>query len=163
MKTFHIANLAVLFSLLATPALADAPVAYQIFCIRFGGCEVGGPASVPYTQKLAQDLAKVTRSVNRSIAYRPDKGEVWKTGVSAGDCEDYALTKRYRLKRLGYPPSALRMAVGYTREGEYHAVLIVVTSRGKFVLDNLTDEVLLIGDANLKISKMASADPKVWR
>lgn len=158
-----IAKLAVLFSLLATPALAEAPpVAYQIFCIRFGGCEAGGAASVPYTQQLAKDLAKVTRSVNRSITYRPDKGEVWKIGVSAGDCEDYALTKRARLIRMGYPASALRMAVGHTRKGEYHAVLVVVTSNGKLVVDNLTDDVLPIGRAGFRVRKMASANPMVW-
>lgn len=158
-----IAKLAVLFSLLATPALAEAPpVAYQIFCIRFGGCEAGGAASVPYTQQLAKDLAKVTRSVNRSIRYRPDKGEVWKVGVSAGDCEDYALTKRARLIRMGYPPSSMRMAVGHSRKGESHAVLVVVTSKGKLVLDNLTDKVLLLGQSGLRVRKMASADPMVW-
>lgn len=158
-----IAKLAVLFSLLATPALAEAPpVAYQIYCLRFGGCEAGGAASVPYTQKLAQDLAKVTRSVNRSIAYRPDKGEVWKANVSAGDCEDYALTKRARLIRMGYPSSALRMAVGYTRKGEYHAVLVVMTDSGRFVLDNLTDKVLAVGASGVRVRKMASADPMVW-
>lgn len=158
-----IAKLAVLFSLLASPALAEAPpVAYQIFCIRFGGCEPGGATSVPYTQQLAKDLAKVTSSVNRSIAYRPDKGEVWKANVSAGDCEDYALTKRVRLIRMGYPASALRMAVGYTRKGESHAVLVVVTSDGKLVLDNLNEKVVPLSKSGLRVRKMDSADPMVW-
>lgn len=64
--------------------------------------------------------------------------------------------------REGLSRPALRMAVGHTSAGEYHAFLVVVTNRGKLVLDNLTNEVLLIGKTKLRIRKMAFEDPMIW-
>tara|TARA_R110002012_G_scaffold315261_1_gene528903 strand:+ start:14805 stop:15293 length:489 start_codon:yes stop_codon:yes gene_type:complete len=159
----RIASFAVAIWVIASSAYAEAPpIAYQIFCIRFGGCDPGGAASIATTRGLMADLERVTKAVNASIRYRPDDGEVWKANVTAGDCEDYALTKRGRLIRMGYPPSALRMAIGHTQRGESHAVLVVKTMAGDFVLDNLTDRVLPSARANIRIRKMASADPRVW-
>lgn len=148
--------------LISSPVLADPPPAgFQFYCLK-NDCSRSGAASVPYSKALMSDLRKVTASVNRSIRYRSEKGEKWSVNVSSGDCEDFALTKRARLIRMGYPTSALRMAVGHTSKGEYHAFLVVVTDKGKFVLDNLTNEVLTIGRSGLRIRKMASADPMVW-
>lgn len=156
------ARLAIIAALFATLALADPPPAgFQFYCLK-NDCSRYGAASVPYSTQLAADLRKVTAAVNQSIRYRNDRSEVWRANVSVGDCEDFTLTKRSRLIRMGYPASALRMAVGTTHKGEYHAVLVVVTNRGKFVLDNLTNEVLPLGKAKLRIRKMASADPMVW-
>lgn len=156
------ARLAIIAALFATPVVAEPPPAgFQIFCLK-NDCSRSGAASVPYSAKLVADLRKVTASVNRSIIYRSEKGEKWSVNVSSGDCEDFALTKRARLIRMGYPASALRMAVGYTSKGEYHAFLVVVTDRGKFVLDNLTNEVLPLSRSGLRVRKMASADPMVW-
>ncbi len=44
---------------------------------------------------------------------------------SGGDCEDHALAARQALIDLGWPPSALRIALGWTERGDYHAVLTV--------------------------------------
>jgi len=54
-----------------------------------------------------------------------------------GDCEDFALEKRRLLIENGIPPAALSIAVVRTRLGEDHAVLIVSTLQGDYVLDNL--------------------------
>ena len=59
-----------------------------------------------------------------------------------GDCEDIQLLKRRRLSELGFPRRAMRMSVVVDREGLGHAVLMILTDRGDFILDNKADQVL---------------------
>ena len=54
------------------------------------------------------------------------------------DCVGYVLAKRAALIRAGLPAEALSPAVVRTRGGVSHAVLIVTTSEGDVVLDNLS-------------------------
>src|SRR5215207_11705837 len=53
-----------------------------------------------------------------------------------GDCEDYQLLKRKLLAERGLPRRAMRMTVVQDDKGEGHAVLMVRTDRGDFILDN---------------------------
>ena len=47
---------------------------------------------------------------------------------------------------------------------EYHAVLIVTTKRGDFVLDNLTNELRPLGQQSATIISVQSArDPWLWQ
>jgi len=165
------------FLLLPAPALAEPPPAgFQFFCLK-NDCSPSGASSIKYTPKLTQDLKRVT-GLNGAIRYASDKTSKWKVAVTSGDCEDIAMAKRAALIKMGYPSSALRPAVGWTtgsrnpaacsvaaeKKGDclYHAVLVVVTSAGKFVLDNRTNEVLPIGKAKIRVRKMASANPMIW-
>jgi predicted transglutaminase-like cysteine proteinase len=50
----------------------------------------------------------------------------------AGACHSYALLKR-----------RLLMTIVHESNGDGHAVLTVKTDRGEFILDNLTDDILL--------------------
>jgi predicted transglutaminase-like cysteine proteinase len=64
----------------------------------------------------------------------PDNGKA--------DCEDYVLMKRKLLiEKYDFPPSSLLIAFVKDHNNEGHAVLLVRTDRGAYVLDNLTDEV----------------------
>jgi len=102
------------------------------------------PALTPALWAL---LTAVTAQVNRDLRPRADSGPVddWslplQDGVGAGDCEDYALEKAQALLRRGVPRNALNLALATTETGEHHAVLLVSTRSGDFVLDNRTDEV----------------------
>ncbi len=58
-----------------------------------------------------------------------------------GDCEDFALEKRRMLIEHGVPVASLSLAIVRTRRGEEHAVLVVTTDAGDYVLDNLTYDV----------------------
>ena len=96
--------------------------------------------------RLAAQLATVNADVNRSIRpvanwirYGPD--DPWSVEPKAGDCKDFALTKKARLLKLGWPSNSLLMALAYTADGGLHAVLIVRTDRGDFVLDNLRNDI----------------------
>lgn len=74
-----------------------------------------------------------------------------------GDCEDIARLKISELIKEGFPDSALRLATGYTPAGEGHAVVVVKTNRGDFVLDNLTDEILPIEESALSFRSVQSS------
>ncbi len=93
-------------------------------------------------------LSKVNSNVNAAIWPEDDsrhygRVEYWTIPTDGyGDCEDYALTKRKNLAEMGLPLSALRIAVVVTPSAVRHAVLTVVTDKGDYVLDNLTDDIL---------------------
>ncbi len=98
------------------------------------------------------ELRRVNREVNRAIAPMTDRlayglEEYWATPISLstggplrGDCEDYALEKRAALIALGWSPEALSLAVAHAPGVGLHAVLIVQTHAGDYVLDNLYRE-----------------------
>ena len=83
--------------------------------------------------------------VNRSI--RPERnllgvaGEEWLIAPKAGDCNDYAVTKRSELLARGWPTRALLLSEVVTSWGEHHLVLVVRTSAGDLVLDNMTPQI----------------------
>lgn len=88
-------------------------------------------------------LDRVNRETNRSLHYRSDRrqhgaADVWsRPGVGrAGDCEDYVLAKRERLMRAGVSPQALSVAAVHSPETGFHAVLVVRTTEGDYVLDS---------------------------
>lgn len=97
--------------------------------------------AVRLNANLLGQLRSTNGEVNRSI--RPQRDAFWRVGPEAGDCKDYALTKKYRLMSHGWPSSALLIATAFTSGGEEHAVLIARTDRGDFVLDNLALDVRL--------------------
>lgn len=95
--------------------------------------------------KLVTDIQ---RDVNRKITYItdadkypdlevPEYWEIIEERRGRGDCDDYVLTKR-ALLREAFPDNheAFRIATCWDETGEYHAVLMVDTDRGTFVLDN---------------------------
>ncbi len=136
------------------PVSADAavtPGGYVSFCLRFPDqCQTtpNAPASVILTSQAWATLAKVNSDVNAAIWPEDDsrhygRVEYWTIPTDGyGDCEDYALTKRKTLAALGLPLSALRIAVVVTPNEVRHAVLTIVTDKGDFVLDNLTNDIL---------------------
>lgn len=113
------------------------------------------------------ELHQVNRSVNRAIRPQNDSaaagGDVWSLAPAAGDCEDYAITKRHELIALGWSAHALRLAVAYTASGEGHMVLVDRTNSGDLVLDNRHDAIRRWNKTGLKWVMIQSAsDPKKW-
>jgi predicted transglutaminase-like cysteine proteinase len=96
-----------------------------------------------------RELRRVHAVVNAMIRPMSDLAahgvaERWQPvdGRAGGDCDDYALTKLYRLVELGWPRDALRLTMASLPDGEDHLVLTVRTDRGDYVLDNLRAEPL---------------------
>ncbi|MBY0294863.1 MAG: transglutaminase-like cysteine peptidase [Methylobacterium sp.] len=125
--------------------------AWVEFCSRYAAeCAVdtAEPAVVPMTPALLRTLQAVNRRVNSRIKPIIDQAH-W--GVvdrwdfpddGFGDCEDYQLLKRRMLVERGLPRRALRMTVVIDEIGEGHAVLMVRTDRGDYILDNKTTAIL---------------------
>ncbi len=127
------------------------PPGFVSFCVRFPDqCETpsGEPSDVSLTDERWQALRQVNTQVNESIWPEDDethygRPEYWTIPTDGyGDCDDYALTKRKELIDRGFPELALRMAVVNMPTSGRHAVLVVATNKGDFVLDNLTDDVV---------------------
>jgi predicted transglutaminase-like cysteine proteinase len=89
--------------------------------------------------------------INRDVRSRSDvelfgEPDRWTHPVArgphlAGDCEDFVLAKRSALLAQGVPSAALSIALATTPAGERHAVLLVNTAGGEYVLDNLDQRV----------------------
>lgn len=103
------------------------------------------------TPALWGQLTRINDKVNRQIVRRADIQtygvlDRWATplaqGDQYGDCEDYVLEKRRALLAAGVPDHAMSIAVANTSWGESHAVLLVSTDQGDYVLDSLTPWIL---------------------
>jgi predicted transglutaminase-like cysteine proteinase len=108
----------------------------------------GEPAAIELTAKDWQTLNRINQQVNSGIKAKTDQDhwgveDVWDFAEDGyGDCEDYQLVKRKRLVEAGFPRRALRMTVVIDEEGAGHAVMMVRTTRGDFILDNKRNAIL---------------------
>jgi predicted transglutaminase-like cysteine proteinase len=122
-----------------TPVVAGVPVV------------VATPSVIAMNAWTWGELNRINRSINDRIRPMTDEqafgmSDFWTLPLSdgpraVGNCKHYALEKRKALVEAGAPMSALSIAILRTDRGEVHAVLIVATERGDFVLDNLTSEI----------------------
>jgi predicted transglutaminase-like cysteine proteinase len=146
------------------------PFAEVIFCRQYATecARNNGSAQVELTPPVMATIAAVNSQVNHQITPRRDDpdvmgGNVWRLAPAAGDCKDYAITKRHDLIEHGLPAGALRLAIVHTAAGEAHMVLVVSTSKGDLVLDNLTAAILPWRETRLSWEMMQSAaDPRQW-
>ena len=84
---------------------------------------------------------------------------------SAGDCKDYAITKRHELLLKGWPSRALLLSEVALPSGEHHLVLVVRVKGDDLILDNLKDEVRSVGVAAGEyawVKIQAPQNPKFW-
>ena len=152
---------------LSSPVLA--PMAFSRFCLRYREeCEIHRlPDASGVTQARWGEVSRVNAEVNRAIAPQGDDGDVvhetWLVAPAAGACHDYAVTKRHELLTRKWPIASLLIAVVVVPGGEGHAVLTVKTDRGEFILDNLTNDILLWSSTPYHYYKRQSQDdPNVW-
>lgn len=123
---------------------------------------------IPF-EKIQWDLVyRINEQINRlpqvSDLALYGRNEFWAMAQSAGgDCEDLVLRKRYELKRLGLSGDSLLPATGTLWNGEGHAVLLIDTSQGAYVLDNLTDEIKGWRDVRMDWYGRADWHSLLWR
>jgi predicted transglutaminase-like cysteine proteinase len=122
---------------------------------------------VALNEKRFAQLQTVNQKINSAIRPENDSqapgGDKWSLAPAAGDCEDYAITKRHELAALGWPSNALRLAVAYTAFGEGHMVLVVKTNSGDLVLDNRVNSIRRWDKTGLKwVMVQSASDPKKW-
>ena len=81
---------------------------------------------------------KFDEDAYNTIDYWADTSELLDT---KGDCEDYALSKYFTLRQLGFQPDQLKIiAVRDTLSYDNHAVLLVTMDKARFLLDINTDD-----------------------
>lgn len=147
------------------------PIGFVEFCQRHAD------ACQPNTgkqRKLAMDEEKwllvrmVNAFVNGAIAPITDETlygtpEYWTIPTDAGDCEDIVLLKKKILRQKGIPAEVLRITVVLDEQGEGHAVLSLVTTKGDFILDNRRNAIRNWNATNYTMLKRQSAqDPRKW-
>lgn len=99
---------------------------------------------VKLTIARAAELIRVNQDVNAAMTYRDDADrDFWEVGGAEGDCEDFAIRKLQELVRdYGFPRGALTLTACRLDRGRGHAVLLVHSDRGVYVMDNLSPRVL---------------------
>ncbi|KJS17504.1 MAG: hypothetical protein VR78_05965 [Hoeflea sp. BRH_c9] len=166
-----LATLAALFSFLA-PCLASTwlktgketsrPYGHVEYCSR-NASDCRNRSAGSKLQPARMDVLQgVNKAVNRAIKPTSDKAafgreEFWTADARAGDCEDFALAKRAKLLRKGFEPSQLLLTMGHN-SAEPHAVLVVRTQDGDYVLDNLDDDVRPVQSARMSFLKIQSPE-----
>ena len=126
------------------------PMGWVQFC-RDLPQECGEKGTAPRDAVLSKaswaQLDAINRQVNRDIIPITDWDhygveDYWTyPDDGMGDCEKYVLEKRRRLRHLGWPESALLITVVRDSKNEGHAVLMVRTTDGDLILDNLNTEI----------------------
>jgi predicted transglutaminase-like cysteine proteinase len=152
------------------PALP--PMAHTIFCMNYpADCSphriVFRGGGLHMDAERWQDLADVNFGVNHSIRPQANFGglatERWVVAPTAGDCHDYAVTKRHQLLAMGWPSHALLLAEVVTTWGEHHLVLVVRTRQGDFVADNLSPDIRpLAKTAYVWVRVQTPENPAMW-
>ena len=136
----------------------------------------GGPMTASSFPAMTVDLWKQLETANRvvNVGVRSVSDVVhygvqdyWELpfqgGGNAGDCEDYVLQKRQMLLARGVPMAALSIALVKTAWGEEHAVLLVRSAQGDYVLDNLTPWIKPWTAVSYNWIKWQSGDnPEIW-
>jgi predicted transglutaminase-like cysteine proteinase len=150
---------------------AKPVIAWVKFCEQFPAecaIDTAEPAVIPLTKETWNALVSVNRTVNKRIKPITDK-EHW--GLvdrwefpddGMGDCEDFQLLKRKMLVERGLPRRAMRMTVVIDELGEGHAVLMVRTDRGDFILDNKIQSVLPWEQTGYVFVKREGHDNTTW-
>ncbi len=153
----------------SSPTLA--PFQHVRFCLHYpSDCksDPGEHERIELNGGISELLKRINHDVNTVIAptvknYGTDLSDGWTVAPAAGDCNDYAVTKRHDLIESGLPAKALRLAVVKTASGTGHLVLVVATTRGDLVMDNLTDAIRPWQSTNYRWLKIQSAaDARFW-
>ncbi|HEX5867131.1 MAG TPA: transglutaminase-like cysteine peptidase [Beijerinckiaceae bacterium] len=141
------------------------------FCERHPDeCRVDAdePAVAAITPQVWRSIVLTNRRVNARIKPKTDTAhwgvvDSWDFPDDGyGDCEDYQLLKRKLLAEQGLPRRAMRMTVVIDEQGEGHAVLMVRTDRGDFILDNKTNAVLAWNQTGYVFVKREGQEDAAW-
>lgn len=127
-------------------------------------------ADIRLSREAFAALERVNRKVNAAIEPISNL-EHWGTLADhwdyptdgKGDCKIYALQKRRLLIEMGFPRQALLMTIVRDASDQGHAILTARTTRGDFILDNLTDAVKPWEATGYRfVKRQSQEDPNVW-
>jgi predicted transglutaminase-like cysteine proteinase len=148
---------------MVTLGKTNPPIGHYEYCKsnprQCGSMRDDGPLQL--TEAKWKTILKVNYTANTTIEPLTDQEiygveERWAMPTTVGDCEDYVLLKQKMLVERGIAPSNLLITVVLQPNGDGHAVLVVRTDRGDFVLDNMRNKVLLWSDTEYTYLKRQS-------
>ncbi|MEM8579796.1 MAG: transglutaminase-like cysteine peptidase [Pseudomonadota bacterium] len=148
-----------------------APMASQALCKRhYWACSRSTAGSVTDEADMIAHARQVNRLVNTQFHQISDQAQYrqidhWALPTSrGGDCEDFALLKKQMLIKKGVAPERLSIATVLDRKREPHAVLVLRTSQGDLVLDNLNNRLLRWDRTGYSFLKAQDASSRTgWR
>jgi predicted transglutaminase-like cysteine proteinase len=147
----------------------SSPAGAANLCARYGWACSRSAAPQPISGQDLDLAIRLNRQINRQVSSISDQGqygrlEHWALPTGrGGDCEDFALIKKKRLIEAGLDPQMLLISTVLDRDRNAHAVLIMRTGQGDFVLDNLRDDVLHWRQTGYTYLRMQDpADPARW-
>jgi predicted transglutaminase-like cysteine proteinase len=158
----------------AAAVIGEAPPirGWVDFCLRYPGDCLAAPAAprvITLDGQVWARLDAVNRRVNQSIRLVSDLdhwgvSERWDYPTDGkGDCEDLALLKRKMLLAAGLPRQALLMTAVYNQRGEGHAILMVKTDRGDFVLDSARSQIVAWDATGYRyVMRQSQENPNDW-
>ena len=157
---------------IATGGDTSVPYGWVDFCQRYRGecSDRTGPArDIELTSRTLREIERINKWVNKNIEPVSDMDhwgvvDRWDYPTDGkGDCEDYALLKRKLLAEQGFPLSALLMTVVRDKHDDGHAILMVRTDHGDFMLDNLNDDVRGWRQTGYHfVKRQSQTDPNDW-
>lgn len=155
--------------LLITGKATVPPSGATQLCQTYHWACTGGQDTGKISSQVVDVVAKVNRKVNRSVRYVTDQKQFnaadhWSLPTArGGDCEDFALLKKQKLVKMGFPPQSLLIATVLDKSRAGHAVLVVRTAKGDLILDNATDRILPWSETGYVFLRMQDPKaPKRW-
>lgn len=125
----------------------SAPMGARSLCQSYDWACATSQGQAALSQAQVNHAVAVNTRINRQVREVSDRrqygrDEVWTLPTArGGDCEDIALLKKKTLVSQGLPPERLLLATALDTRRQAHAVLIMRTGSGDYVLDNLTNEI----------------------
>jgi predicted transglutaminase-like cysteine proteinase len=150
---------------------ARAPYAWVDFCKKYPAeCRVNTSEAdrIELTPKIWKQIVVMNSKVNRDIEPVTDMDhwgvvDRWDMAEDGrGDCEEYVLVKRRKLAEAGIPRRAMLVTVVIDEENAGHAVLMIRTDRGDFILDNKRNSVLTWQQTGYVYVKRETQDRVAW-
>lgn len=146
-----------------------APAGARGLCRSYGwACAHSGTAA-RLTQPHLDTVSRINSQVNRRVRQVADQAqyraaERWTLpSARGGDCEDIALLKKRDLIAAGIAPERLLLASVLDRQSQSHAVLVLRTDHGFYVLDNMTSRIKLWHETGYTFVRMQNPKaPSTW-
>lgn len=135
-------------SFLPTTVSVVAPSGAMNICWTYEWACAESAQSGELTSQNLTLVHQINKNVNSRVREVADssqynQAEFWSLPTArGGDCEDFALLKKRELIRYGIDPKRLLLATVLDRKRNAHAVLVLRSDRGDYVLDNLTNDIL---------------------
>ena len=164
-------NLPVMRAAILSSGQAGPTPAWIAFCKQMPdecAFDSSEPAIIALTQETWKLMVDVNERVNATILPVTDQdhwgvADRWDYPTDGvGDCEDIQILKRRVLIEAGLPRRAMRMTVVIDELGAGHAVLMVRTDRGDYILDNKRTAVLSWQETGYRYVKREGSEGTAW-